>query len=110
MEPFTLIEGPEAWKAADYQGRTDWINHLSEQHICELDAAISGVIAKGIKDRDIHVSCGGCVAVCVGSSCAVPHCCWVWVLWAGGTKRACMGDGAAPASCVVLSDQSNHGW
>jgi hypothetical protein len=52
----TLIEGPEAWQAADYQGRTDWINHLSEQHVRELDAAVSGVIAKGVKDRDIHVS------------------------------------------------------
>jgi hypothetical protein len=56
VEPFTLIEGPEAWTAADYTGRTDWINQLSQQHISELDAAISGVVAKGIKDRDIHVS------------------------------------------------------
>lgn len=56
IEPFTLIEGPEAWTAADYRGRTDWINNLTEQHISELDAAISGVVAKGIKDRDIHVS------------------------------------------------------
>lgn len=56
IEPFTIIEGPEAWTAADYKGRTDWINNLSEQHVRELDAAISGVIAKGIKDRDIHVS------------------------------------------------------
>lgn len=54
VEPFTLIEGPEAWTAADYTGRTDWINQLSQQHISELDAAISGVVAKGIKDRDIH--------------------------------------------------------
>lgn len=56
IEPFTIVEGPEAWTAADYKGRTDWMNNLSEQHVRELDAAISGVIAKGIKDRDIHVS------------------------------------------------------
>jgi hypothetical protein len=61
VEPMTLLEGPEAWKAADYKGRTDWINHLTEQHVRELDAAVSGVIAKGIEDRNIHVSAaGGC--------------------------------------------------
>jgi hypothetical protein len=59
IEPFTIIEGPEAWTAADYKGRTDWINYLSEQHIHELDAAVSGVIAKGVADRDIHVSTSG---------------------------------------------------
>jgi hypothetical protein len=56
VQPFTTIEGPEAWTAADYKGRTDWINVLSETHVAELDAAVSGVIARGIKDRDIHVS------------------------------------------------------
>lgn len=54
MEPFTLIEGPEAWYAADYKGRTDWINHLSAQHVQELDAAVSGIMARRI--QDIHVS------------------------------------------------------
>lgn len=54
VEPFTLIEGPEAWYAADYKGRTDWINHLSAQHIQELDAAVSGIMARGV--QDIHVS------------------------------------------------------
>eukprot|EP00879_Flechtneria_rotunda_P008142 GHRR01008527.1.p1 GENE.GHRR01008527.1~~GHRR01008527.1.p1 ORF type:complete len:362 (+),score=138.84 GHRR01008527.1:379-1464(+) len=48
VEPYTLIEGPEAWYADQYKGRSDWINHLSEQHIAELDAAVSGVQAKGI--------------------------------------------------------------
>jgi len=33
VEPFTIIEGPEAWYAKDYTGRADWINHLTPQHI-----------------------------------------------------------------------------
>lgn len=54
VEPFTLIEGPEAWYASEYNGRSDWINHLTQQHIAELDAAITGVERKGI--NEIHVS------------------------------------------------------
>lgn len=48
--------------AADYAGRTDWINVLSEQHVAELDAAVSGVLASGA--QEIHVS-AVCVALCV---------------------------------------------
>lgn len=71
VEPFTLVEGPEAWYAADYKGRTDWINNLTAQHIQELDAAVSGIMAKGVPDRDLHVSaatcCTGTVAATAGN-------------------------------------------
>lgn len=40
MEPFTIVEGPEAWRAAEYRGRDDWVTVLSPAHIAELDAAI----------------------------------------------------------------------
>ncbi|KAF8060336.1 SAT17 [Scenedesmus sp. PABB004] len=54
VEPFTIIEGPEAWTAADYAGRTDWINVLSPAHVAELDAAVAGVERRGWPTRDIH--------------------------------------------------------
>lgn len=40
VEPFTLVEGPDAWYAKDYRGREDWINVLNDTHIMELDAAV----------------------------------------------------------------------
>jgi hypothetical protein len=56
VEPFTLIAGPEAWTAAQYKDRSDWINVLSQQHIAELDAAIAEVERKGVPTAQIHVS------------------------------------------------------
>ena len=40
VEPFTLVEGPEAWYADEYRGRDDWVTVLSPAHIAELDAAV----------------------------------------------------------------------
>jgi hypothetical protein len=40
VEPFTLVEGPEAWYAADYRGKEDHITTLTPQHVAELDAAV----------------------------------------------------------------------
>jgi hypothetical protein len=40
VEPFTLVEGPEAWYAKDYRGKSDWVTELTPTHIAELDAAI----------------------------------------------------------------------
>jgi len=42
VEPGTLIEGPEAWYAKDYQGRSDWINHLTEQHVAGMTGGLAG--------------------------------------------------------------------
>lgn len=48
VEPFTIVDGPEAWYAKDYKGRTEWITELTPTHIAELDAAVEGVIRSGI--------------------------------------------------------------
>lgn len=48
VEPFTIVEGPEAWRAAEYRGRDDWVTVLSPAHIAELDAAIQGVTRAGL--------------------------------------------------------------
>jgi hypothetical protein len=46
VEPYTLVEGPEAWYGRDYQNNIDqWAITLSETHIAELDAAIARVLA-----------------------------------------------------------------
>lgn len=50
VEPFTVIDGPEAWTAAEYAGRNDWIDVLSPAHIAELDAAVSGIERRGITE------------------------------------------------------------
>jgi hypothetical protein len=55
VEPFSIIEGPEAWTAEQYKNRSDWINVLTQQHIAELDAAIAGVERKGVPTAQIHV-------------------------------------------------------
>ncbi|KIZ05655.1 hypothetical protein MNEG_2302 [Monoraphidium neglectum] len=51
VEPFTLVEGPEAWYAKDYRGRSDWVTVLSPTHIAELDAAVQGILRSGIDLR-----------------------------------------------------------
>jgi hypothetical protein len=53
VEPYTLVEGPEAWYGVDYQNNIDqWAITLSETHIAELDAAIERVLAnKTIKQE-----------------------------------------------------------
>jgi hypothetical protein len=58
VEPFSIINGPEAWTAEQYKNRSDWINVLSPQHIKELDAAITAVERRGIPTAQIHVSRG----------------------------------------------------
>ncbi len=47
MEPFTLIEGPDAWYAKDYAVLEDHMLHLTEQHLAELDKAIEAVLSSG---------------------------------------------------------------
>jgi hypothetical protein len=45
--PYTLIEGPDAWTAADYPVLEDHMLHLSPAHVAELDAAVEAVLASG---------------------------------------------------------------
>ena len=54
VEPFTLVEGPDAWTAAQYRDIKSWATELSAQHVAELDAAVEAVVRSGVED--IHVS------------------------------------------------------
>lgn len=38
--PPTRIEGPSAWRGSDLARRSDWIEHLDENEIAEIDAAV----------------------------------------------------------------------
>jgi hypothetical protein len=49
--PFTLVEGPEAWTAAEYQDSSKYTYVLSETDVAELDAAVAGVAGRDIKAR-----------------------------------------------------------
>ena len=57
VKPFTVIEDPSAWKAADLRLRPqEWTYHVTPQDVADLDAALAGVYAKGIQDADqVHV-------------------------------------------------------
>ena len=51
MLPFTLVEGPEAWTAAEYEDSSKYTYVLSETDVAELDAAVAGVAGRDIKAR-----------------------------------------------------------
>jgi hypothetical protein len=54
VEPFTLVEGPDAWYAAQYRdNQAQWVTELSAAHVAELDAAVEAVVRSGV--QDIHV-------------------------------------------------------
>ena len=48
MVPFTVVEGPEAWTAADYKDPASYTYTLTGQDITELDGAVAGVLRKGL--------------------------------------------------------------
>ena len=51
MVPFTVVEGPEAWTAAQYRDKSkEYVYVLSYADVAELDAAVAGV-----RDRDLKV-------------------------------------------------------
>ena len=52
--PFTVVEGPEAWTAAQYRDNQEYVYVLSEADVAELDAAVAGV-----RDRDLKVRRAG---------------------------------------------------
>ncbi|KAK9840646.1 hypothetical protein WJX81_006750 [Elliptochloris bilobata] len=46
VEPFTIIDDPSAWRAAEYAGReAEWLAPLTPSDIAELDAAVHAVEA-----------------------------------------------------------------
>ena len=52
MVPFTVVEGPEAWTAADYTNTDDYTYHFSAADLAELEAAVAAALQKG---KDIKV-------------------------------------------------------
>ena len=62
IEPFTVVDDPSAWLAADYQGKEDsFIYTLTPEDIRELDAAIALVEKNGLR---IEVRCHVLHACC----------------------------------------------
>lgn len=60
MVPFTMVEGPEAWTAADYANQDDYIYHFSPADLAELEGAVAAALQQG---RDLKVWM--CSTVCV---------------------------------------------
>ena len=53
--PFSVVEGPEAWKAADYQNQAEHIYVFTKDDIAELDAAIASVQARKLDVKVKHL-------------------------------------------------------
>ena len=53
--PFSVVEGPEAWKAADYQDQAEHIYVFTEDDVAELDAAIASVLARKLDIKVIRL-------------------------------------------------------
>ena len=47
VTPFSVVDGPEAWTAADYQDRSKFTYTFNESDIAELDSAIAAVQERG---------------------------------------------------------------
>ncbi len=46
MEPFTVVDDPCAWRAADWAGReAEWVLELTPAELADLDAAVRAVEA-----------------------------------------------------------------
>ena len=48
MTPFSVVEGPEAWKAADYQDTSKFMYVFNDADVAELDGAIAAVQERGL--------------------------------------------------------------
>ena len=46
-EPFTPIQSPAAWYAADYRDSDEWIYRLTPEDLAEIEAAAAEVEASG---------------------------------------------------------------
>ena len=63
VEPFTLIDDPAAWTVADWNGRDDWIYHLTDTDLAELNAAVTAVQARGVREEVRACKCVSCLLV-----------------------------------------------
>ena len=88
MTPFSVVEGPEAWKAADYQDLSKFMYVFSDSDIAELDSAIAAVQARGL---DIKVRLQRCTHCNSGTQFAqLPlrrqECLRTSLMWSNGPK------------------------
>ncbi|CAL8468861.1 g8402 [Coccomyxa elongata] len=51
--PFTVVEGPEAWTAADYTNQDSYIYHFSPADLAELEAAVAAALQQGRDLKDL---------------------------------------------------------
>ncbi len=61
MVPFTLVEGPEAWTAADYTNQDSYIYRFSPADLAELEAAVAAALQQGRELKVRHVFLNYCV-------------------------------------------------
>ncbi|KAG2436556.1 hypothetical protein HYH02_011493 [Chlamydomonas schloesseri] len=54
--PFTRIEGPDAWVAADFPELEEEMLHLTPEQIAEIDAAVDKVIASGKPLQEVSLA------------------------------------------------------
>src|SRR3954467_3310174 len=51
--PMRLIESPALWKSAELAARTDWIHHLTNPEVAEIEAALKSVKDRGLGFKDL---------------------------------------------------------
>ena len=49
IRPFTTVQDPSAWKAADWKKNQDWVYRLTPADIAELDSAVASAVGQGIR-------------------------------------------------------------
>ena len=54
VEPFTVVEGPDAWTAADYRGTERHVYRLTPGDIAEVNAALATVKRRGLPIQVQH--------------------------------------------------------
>ncbi len=48
MQTITQVPAPAGWRAADFEGREDWIDQLTRADVAELDAALNHAKSRGL--------------------------------------------------------------
>ena len=72
MTPFSVVEGPEAWKAAEYQDLSKAMYVFSDSDIAELDEAIAAVQERGLEIKVSFLTQQPCATVVLAPcSCCV---------------------------------------